>query len=256
MRLITSLIPNEAETGTAPASEKIDVAVVIDVLRATSVATVAIAAGATEIVTCREIADARARALPGAVDAESTAPSLLCGERECRPIDGFQFGNSPAEYTAEKVAGQRLILTTTNGTRAVEAASSADSIMLASFLNLSAVVDAILGAGTVHVVCAGTNGMVTGEDAMLAGAIIDRCQTRLGSALEFDDASAMAKAWWHARQPHPSPTSLAVAFSETAGGRNLIRVGYKSDLARCAAIDTVPLVPVRTRKSPTGFTTV
>ncbi|TWU57508.1 2-phosphosulfolactate phosphatase [Rubripirellula reticaptiva] len=254
MRLITSLIPSQTGTGTAIASDKIDVAVVIDVLRATSVATVAMAAGATEIVTCREISDARSRALPGAVDPESTAPSLLCGERECRPIDGFQFGNSPAEYTPALVAGKRLILTTTNGTRAVEVASAADSIMLASFLNLSAVIDAIMDADTVHVVCAGTNGDVTGEDVMLAGAIIDRCQARLGSALELDDASAIAKAWWHARQPTPSPASLAAAFSETAGGRNLIRVGYEADLARCAAIDTVPVVPVRTRKSPTGFT--
>ncbi|TWU50886.1 putative 2-phosphosulfolactate phosphatase [Rubripirellula tenax] len=247
MRLVTSLIPND------PADDvpAYDVAVVIDVLRATSVATVALAAGAAEILTCREIADARV--LADASRGDATA-ALLCGERGCRPIDGFDLGNSPAEYSPERVAGRQLIFTTTNGTRAIHTAATARSMLLASFLNLSAVVEALSGVESVHLVCAGTDGVVTGEDVLLAGAIVDRCCSQREGDCTLDDASSIARSWWQSRIPTPDPASLAKQLAQTTGGRNLIRVGYESDLIRCAAIDTVPVVPRRSRIAPTGFT--
>ncbi len=83
-------------------TEHTDVAVVIDVLRATSVMATALAAGASQIVTCREISEAIVLA------SRITPRPLLCGERGCKPIDGFDLGNSPAEYTSAARSGSDL----------------------------------------------------------------------------------------------------------------------------------------------------
>ncbi len=259
MRLITSLLPSDFVAGSPSIAESVDVAVVIDVLRATSVAVTALGAGACEVVTCREIAEAHRLALPdelsSVVEPRARENSLLCGERGCQPIVGFDLGNSPSEYTADRVTGKRLILTTTNGTRAIESASQAKTMVLASFLNLTAIVDAIIASETAHIVCAGTDGAVTGEDVLLAGAIIEKCHQRLGSTCQWDDASSIARSWWRARIPgEANAAKLVEAFAEAAGGRNLVRVGFASDLAACAAIDTIPIVPTRSRQQPTGFT--
>ncbi len=252
MQLFTTLSPTDL-----PPRESIDVAVVIDVLRATSVVTTALAAGANEVITCRQVEDARTHAA-----SLSTQP-LLCGERGCRLIDGFDLGNSPAEYTSQQVVGRTLILTTTNGTRAIVVAQSARTMVLASFLNLSVVVDAIIDANSVLLVCAGTEGRVTGEDTLLAGAIVDQCVRRSIADCSMCDASAIALHWWRSSiaKTNRSGTSLSDVttsalsslLADSIGGRNLIRVGYREDIDRCAAIDSLTCVPRRVSRTPTVF---
>lgn len=243
MQLFTSLSPTDPR----PDLDQPDVAVVIDVLRATTVATTAMAAGASAILTCSDIDDAKRLAA-------DHAPALLCGERGCRPIDGFDLGNSPTEYGASVVAGRTLVMTTTNGTRAVAASSSAKRVVLGSFLNLSAIVDAVGDVASVHLVCAGTDGHITGEDVLLAGAIAETLTRRSPSA-DSCDATSIAIAWWRDRVGAMDAEKLTEALAKTRGGRNLIRVGYGDDLARCAAIDSLPVVPNRTSLSPTRFQT-
>jgi 2-phosphosulfolactate phosphatase len=105
---------------------------VIDVLRATSTISTALAAGATSVVPVEEAGEASklAEALGGGV--------ILAGERGGLPLPGFHLGNSPAEYRREKVAGRVVVLTTTNGTYALRKVQAANQVGVASFLNAAA----------------------------------------------------------------------------------------------------------------------
>lgn len=239
MDVSVSLLPSENDTTSMP-----DVAVVIDVLRATSVMATALAANATRIVACAEIEQAKKwkeRFDPNA---------LLCGERQCQPIDGFDQGNSPAEYTSEKVDGRTLVMTTTNGTRAIVSVQRAKRVITASFLNLTAVVHAVRDADSVLLLCAGTDGKRTDEDILLAGAIAQACADTHHSASRGDGVSR-AIGRWQAFQK--SKHSLTDELRETAGGRNLVKYGFEDDLARCSAIDTLVCVPVQIASDPPVF---
>jgi len=233
-------------------------AVVIDVLRATTVITQAIRSGAAEVVVCGEIDEAFAIA-------EHRDPRpLLCGERACKPIAGFDLGNSPSEYTPERVAGKRLVMTTTNGTRAAIAAAGFDPILAASFNNLSAVVDSLAGQCEVSILCAGTDGVETEEDILLAGAIIDRLLDHPNWRSESGPVAAgretigplgpseiAARTLW--RQHLDTGRTLADRLAETLGGRNLIAAGYTADITTCAQIDVTDAVPTVTRRRPITF---
>src|SRR4051794_34353966 len=143
------------------------VAVVIDVLRASTMMVYALAAGCEAIIPCREIDEARriAADLP-------RGRALLAGERQGLPIPGFDLGNSPGQCTPARCAGQTLVMTTTNGTRAVLACLEAERVLIASFVNQSATARAIRADGRpVHLVCAGTDGAISFEDSLLAGAL-------------------------------------------------------------------------------------
>ena len=225
------------------------VAVVIDVLRATSAATTAAAMGAKSITTCREVAEAFDLA------AQMEPRPLLCGERGCQPIDGFDLGNSPAEYAADTVGRRDLILTTTNGTRAIEMAT-AERMILGSFLNLAAVVDVVVELDRVQLACAGTEGEVTAEDVLLAGAIIDGCLVK-HATVAMDDASTLALQLWRSWFPNlhrsPSCDELTSRLRQSQGGRNLVRLGYEADLERCAQIDQYGVVLERQQVDPNRF---
>lgn len=253
MIVSVSLLPDASRL-----TEETDVAIVIDVLRATSVMARALSAGASRITTCREIDQARQLA------ASSDPPALLCGERACKKIDGFDLGNSPSEYSEARVAGIPLVMTTTNGTRAIEAAANVSRVFTASFLNLEAVLDAIAQVNTLHLVCAGTDGEVTAEDVSLAGAIVSRCETRFGAILGNDEAilaRQLWKSWFPQKQQAPNARKAQAAqqvqlgdhLKETRGGRNLARVGYEQDLILCSEMDAVSVVPERVSLSPAVF---
>ncbi|MBL6724963.1 MAG: 2-phosphosulfolactate phosphatase [Rubripirellula sp.] len=230
-----------------------DLAVVIDVLRATSVIVTALNSGAKQVTTCGTVDEARHFA------SKSPGRSLLCGERNCKKIDGFDLGNSPLEYVPEIISGAEIFLTTTNGTRAIESMSEVPSVAIASFLNLSSVVEKVLAYKTVCIVCAGTNDQVTLEDVLLAGALVSR--VRLSTDLiQVDDASELAATLWQSRvesglaEKKVSESSLLVeCLRDTYGGRNLSRLGFFEDLSVCGQIDSLSGVPMRFSKDPTRF---
>ncbi|WP_442507532.1 2-phosphosulfolactate phosphatase [Novipirellula sp. SH528] len=247
MRLWTSFLPSLNSI-----DETTDTAVVIDILRATTVMTVACANGATEIATICDVQTARELA-------NATTPRpLLCGERACVPIRGFDCGNSPAEYSASKVNGRHLVVTTTNGTKAIQAASLAKEVILGSFLNQRAVADYLDPRASIALVCAGTDGCVSMEDVLFAGALVSDFQSRSDHhelpSLELNDESRIACQLWRARfgpqtgekeGTTPDPTALAACLSESHGGQNLIRAGYEADLLRCAQVDSISVVSRR-----------
>src|SRR5205807_6516908 len=124
-------------------------AVVIDVLRATTTIVHALAAGCTDVRPCAEVEEARALA-----DGMRAGRVLLGGERGGAPLPGFDLGNSPREYTPRACKGNTLVLTTTNGTRALLRAAEAERVLLAAFVNYSAVCEQLRQeTRPVHIVC-------------------------------------------------------------------------------------------------------
>src|SRR5438105_2668623 len=144
-------------------------AVVVDVLRATTTIVHALAAGCTCVRPCATVEEARE--LAGQMRA---GRALLGGERGGVPLPGFDLGNSPQEYTAKRCRGCTLVLTTTNGTRALLQAAEAERVLLAAFVNFSAICEQLrLDARPLHIVCAGDEGEPCLEDTLLAGALVD-----------------------------------------------------------------------------------
>ena len=212
--------------------------VVIDVLRASTTIVHALAAGAVEILPFLKVSEARARA------AKLGPEALLCGERDGVRVDGFQLGNSPAEYTPQRVSGRRLVLTTTNGTRALQRAVAADSVCIGAFVNRAAVVRRLQQAEDVVLLCAGTRGEITREDALLAGALIAQLAECRDLRMGNDEALIARDAWSQiAREIGGSADRLALVLQESRGGRNVTRIGQGSDIALAARMDAFDLVP-------------
>jgi 2-phosphosulfolactate phosphatase len=196
-------------------------AVVIDVLRATSTITVALASGYEEVLVAGSIDDALAL---------RTSHRTLAGEVGCARAPGFDLGNSPEESAEPRT--RQLVLATTNGAPAVVAAAAvADEVIAASLLNLDAVLAHLAGADDVLLVCAGTDGRVSIEDVYLAG--------RLSAALEGarSDAAQVAEA------VASSYARALQALEASAGAVGLRREGLQSDIVFCAQESIVDVVP-------------
>ena len=218
--------------------------VVVDVLRATTTIVEALAAGAAAVVPCLTIDEAQWRA--GELAA---GESLLGGERGGRLIEGFDLGNSPAEYTAARVGGKTVVLTTTNGTKALLHSVAGSEILIGALVNLSAVCVRLQtapprGSAPVDVVCAGTDGQITREDVLFAGAVADRLAA---NAFQLDDSAEIARDAWRSVSGGASggelQRRLIAAMSASRGGRNLIEIGMAGDIQLAARIDQVAIVP-------------
>jgi 2-phosphosulfolactate phosphatase len=220
--------------------------VVIDVLRAATTIVYALAAGAAAVVPCLEVEDARRLAAefpPGG--------AVLGGERGGLPIDGFGLGNSPAEYSPDRVAGKTVLLTTTNGTRAMYRCRLAKRVLVGAFVNAAAVLEQLAGPGPIHLVCSGTNNQPGSDDLLLAGLLVDRLRRRGNAASRLDPQAAAARDKWassfpapYAAEVEPMPrTLLAAALRESAGGKRLLGLGLAADIDAAAEIDRFPIVP-------------
>lgn len=228
-----------------------EVAVVIDVLRATTTMITALNSGAAEVIPLREIDDALRLKAGRLENGAEPGSILLGGERGGTLIEGFDLGNSPEDYTEERVRGKTLIFTTTNGTQAVHRASGAARLYIAAFVNAAAVVERLLEQRVIHIVCAGTDGKFTEEDLLLAGCLVERLH-RLSDGRYAMNAQAqtLLDQWRHAFSlprilgTESIPTeSLAQILRRSRGGRNLMQLGLGRDILAASRIDTVALVP-------------
>jgi 2-phosphosulfolactate phosphatase len=235
------------------------VVVVIDILRASTTITAALAAGAREVVPCFEVEEALERAAklgrtgeakktPASAPGEHREP-LLGGERGGLPIDGFDLGNSPSEYGPQVVAGRTVVFTTTNGTRALVACSAAKHVLIGSFVNCSALVQQLDGELPIHLLCAGTRGRVTRDDILFAGCVVDRLAKVVDEEAMNDSARIARDVWNHAMEGFTPPgrranQRLAEALRDTQGGRNLKNVGLERDIVDAADFDRYNFVPV------------
>jgi 2-phosphosulfolactate phosphatase len=230
IHLLPAHTPREAFEGSST--------VVVDVLRASTTITAALASGAAFIdaVATPQAAHEAANRLPG-----GRTTAVLGGERGGLRIDGFDLGNSPAEYTRERLEGRPLIFTTTHGTAAALHASAAERICFGCFANLAAVVAWVQSwSAPVHILCAGTNGCTSLDDALFAGALADALIQDRRSPTPAADPDAVAlyiAAWRHARDQ-----GLAQALAQTRGGRGLVSLGFGADIERAACINTAGVV--------------
>ena len=179
---------------------------------------------------------------------------LLGGERGGLRIDGFDLGNSPLEYAPARVAGRRIVITTTNGTAALDVCGAAAEVLIGAIVNRTAVAARARelarsqGVADIHLVCAGTDGQVTEEDLLAAGGILDAASRLAGSDRDTLDASAMAaraefRGVLAAAGGADAALAIAAAFATSRGGRNLVDLGMQADLPVAAAIDSLPVVP-------------
>jgi 2-phosphosulfolactate phosphatase len=221
-------------------------AVVIDVLRATTTIVYSLDAGAEQIVPCLEIADALA-----AADEFPPGEVLLGGERGGLPIDGFDLGSSPDEYTPERVEGKTIVFTTTNGTRAMHHARAADEVLLAAFVNAGAIARRLVDREHIHILCSGSGGKMGDDDILLAGLLVERVQ-REGGIVYQQNAQAMTarEMWLHsfalpqALGAEPlDPDRLAAELRKSLAGRNLTALGLDDDILAASWISRFDLVP-------------
>ncbi len=228
VHLLPHLAPTELLRG--------GVAVVIDVLRASTTIIHALAAGCTAVLPVAEVEEAREVA--GRMRAGKV---ILGGERGGKPLPGFDLGNSPSEYTCEVCRGAALVLTTTNGTRALLHAGEAERVLIAGFVNFSAVCEQILQEGRpVHILCAGTVGEITLEDVLLAGALVECCHD---AGFVVNDSARLA---WDCFEHHGTVVEEALRLSK--GGANLMALGYDEDIRDAARIDRFLIVPELQRR--------
>ena len=163
------------------------------------------------------------------------------------------MGNSPAEYTAERVGGKTVVLTTTNGTQALLHSRQAERVLVAAFANCSATTTALESAPEIHVLCAGSELTMSFEDTLLAGAIVHRLETRSsaeGRGISLNDQALIAKAAWVAVQSDlQAGVSLADLLRPSRGARTLIEIGQEPDIDRAAQRDWCR-TDCRTRSRP------
>jgi len=161
---------------------------------------------------------------------------LLTGERFCLKPEGFDLGNSPSDYTPERVQNKTIIFTTTNGTRALKLAEKARFVTTASFVNASACADKVFEKrNDVIVLCAGRSNKTTKEDSACAGLIvkllIDLCQENSVDYELSDAADISLKYFDHYKH------DLFSLLKSAEAGKNLVEVDLEKDINDCCIID-------------------
>ena len=206
-------------------------------LRASTTIAVALSNGARAIIPMESSDDVVTRSKQferGAV--------RLAGERRMLKMDGFDLGNSPIEHSREAVEGKTVLLSTTNGTKALLAVQGARDVVVASYVNLSAVTTmlrtALRGGAALTLVCAGQDRQFALEDAACAGRCVHAVSRRV-TGLDMNDAAFAASLI-----DKKFGDNLIRLFGTAAHGRALSAAGFGDDLAACAAVDSYPVIPI------------
>jgi 2-phosphosulfolactate phosphatase len=230
MRLDVFLTPGEIVA--AELAER--TVVVIDILRASTTIVEALSAGARSIYPVSSIEDALRLANTFGRD-----EVLLCGERKCLPIEGFDLGNSPREFTRDKVAGKTLVMSTTNGTHVMSLTHGAGRVFIGSLLNLAAIVDELARSEADPVlVCSGRERSFALEDAACAGLLCARLMEARPGDWTLNDGA-------HAALALVGEFGVSEElFQKTVAGRNIAEAGLPDDLAFCARLDVHDILPV------------
>jgi len=197
------------------------VVVVIDVLRASSTITTALANGALKVYVFREVEDA-------IEFHRKMSNCILAGERGGLKIEGFHLGNSPLEFSPESVSGKYISFTSSNCARIVDSLRDAKNMVLACFLNISSVCNYIKYLSSkfgldVVLVCAGRYGSPCSEDLLCAEVLRDMI-------LGFIDK--------------PPTNDFSPFLKLTSSGRNLIKLGFHRDVEYCGAVDVFDVIPL------------
>lgn len=206
--------------------------VVIDVLRATSVMITALHNGAETVIPVTNPDEAFV------LKEQLGKDVLLGGERMAELIPGFDYGNSPLSYTRDVVCGKTLVMTTTNGTLAINNSLVAKELIVASFINSDAVCQYLKNKEDVIIVCSGNNGLYTLEDALCAGAIVEQLHNA-GSTIDCTDFAIAQKALYENNKNNLEQ------FVASGYHYNVLKnKGYTEDLAYCFQSGICQNIPV------------
>lgn len=204
------------------------IVVVIDIFRATSSICYGFENGALEIIPVASVEECKSYEGKG---------YLLAAERNGEVVEGFDFGNSPFSYTKEKVVGQKIVLTTTNGTHAIQQALSADQIIVGSFLNLEAVCDWISSqTADVLLLCSGWKNKFNLEDTLFAGAVVsnlkDKFTQHCDAAIAAEDMYMLAK------------DNLREYLYKSSHSQRLKELNIEDDIQFCLKQNICSVIPI------------
>jgi len=204
------------------------IVVVIDIFRATSSMCYGLANGAEAIIPVASVEACRSYA---------DTDYLLAAERNGEVVAGFDFGNSPFSYTAEKVAGKTIVLTTTNGTHAINESREAKKVVIGSFLNLGALSTWLkTQPHDVLLLCAGWKNKVNLEDSLFAGALAFHLKNE---AYKLDDAAILVADLYELAKG-----DLKEFMKKTSHSERLKELNIEADIAFCLQTDVVDTIPV------------
>ncbi len=206
-------------------------AVVVDVIRATSSIVAAFQHGCRSVLPVIGLEEAQA--------ARAEMPeAVLAGEQGGQRIPGFALGNSPREFTREAVGGRDVILTTSNGTKALRAVGPGRLVAIGAFLNQAAVGDWLAGvASDALIVCSGYEGVFSLEDAVCAGGIVDQV-AGVRPDVDLGDGARACRSLWAG-----FGADLPGLLRGTGWGLRIVALGLGGDLDVCATLDATGVVP-------------
>jgi 2-phosphosulfolactate phosphatase len=208
--------------------------VMIDVLRSSTTITTALAHGARQVIPATSVESAVK--ISGNLFGDVF---LLGGERNGRMIQGFSLGNSPLEYTEERVRGKSIIFSSSNGTQALAKGRHARTLLVCGFINVSAVADVLQRiGGDLTILCAGNEGSIALEDAVCAGLLMHRVAGWTADTPGLPDGASVALSLHKAYGK--SPLKMLQASEH---GRHLVGLGFGDDLRICAGVDSCSVVP-------------
>ena len=206
-------------------------AVVIDVLRSTSTMITALASGCAGIIPVETVCQAKELQTDGV---------YIGGERNGRKIPGFDYGNSPFEYMSPELRGKVVVMTTTNGTRAIQKASRASHVIAAALLNgRAAAARSLAFRRDIVIVCAGTKDRFSLEDGLCAGFLIHEIERITGERPDLDDMGmAMRSAYLEVRD------RITEEIMASRNGKRLIKAGLREEVIYCSQANVLDVVPV------------
>ncbi|UTW63025.1 2-phosphosulfolactate phosphatase [bacterium SCSIO 12741] len=206
------------------------IVVVIDIFRATSAMCAAFQNGVKEMIPVRRIEDALDYKKKGYV---------VAAERKGEVVEGFQLGNSPFHYMNDWVKDKTIVITTTNGTRAISMAKRAHEVVVGSFLNASVLADWLCEQNRdVVLLCAGWRGRFNMEDSLFAGCMVEKL-AESGNFDEFSDSAHVARQMFEMGKSDMNKYLIDSSHRRRLNGLNL-----EEDIKYCLQMDVAPVLPV------------
>lgn len=212
--------------------------VIVDVLRATTTIASALASGAKEVIPVDNVSTA-------ARIAKGTGNSLLGGERNGLKVEGFNLGNSPIEYSEDVVKDKSIVFSTTNGTTSILKAKYARNCILASFTNMSRVIEELHQLDDdLMIICSGKTGDFCLEDAICSGNLITGLLMKNSSYIISDPEIAVCSLAVHFLGESPTNEKILKTLENSASGKHLTSLGLKGDLEFASKFDSNPVLPL------------
>jgi 2-phosphosulfolactate phosphatase len=203
--------------------------VVIDVLRATSAITTAFFNGVSKMIPVASVEEAKAYKEKG---------FLVAAERNGEIVDGFDLGNSPFSYMSSKIKGESVVISTTNGTQAIEAAKKSNQVLIGSFLNQDVLIEHLVSSKRdVLLLCSGWKNKFNLEDTLFAGSIASVLLNRFDFETHCDSAIASSELYQLAKH------DLYDFLSKSSHRHRLEKLNLERDIRYCLTPNQCPVIP-------------